>query len=199
MTMTIDEAVVECLKIQGWKTQDELVWLARQAQKSKVVIDIGCWRGRTTKLMAAVMRHRGVLVAVDHLAVGYTGETARNQILRTEGNLKILQDFLKNLDKEISEGLVQAIFMDGDEAREAVKNCLNGIRADFCWIDGDHKYEDVVADIKAYLPLMKPGGVFAGHDYEKSFPDVMRAVEELCPGFERGPGTAWIYNVPKEG
>ena len=197
--MTLEEAVEDCLKIQGWKTRDELVWIGRQAKGAKVVLDVGCWRGRTTKLMASVMSGNSVVIAVDHLTAPYTGETARNEIVKKEGSLRIMTDFLVNLDRELSESKVIAVFLDGDEARWYVKQVCNSSGIDFCWLDGDHAYHDVVSDIKAYLPLMRPGGVFAGHDYEPAFPDVVRAVNELLTAVERGPGTAWFYRVPKEG
>lgn len=35
---------------------------------------------------------------------------------------------------------------------------------DFVYIDGDHHYPVVTADIKRYWPRVKKGGLFAGHD-----------------------------------
>jgi hypothetical protein len=36
---------------------------------------------------------------------------------------------------------------------------------DWAYLDGDHSYAGVVADINAYWPKVKPGGILAGHDY----------------------------------
>lgn len=48
------------------------------------------------------------------------------------------------------------------------------------YIDADHNYEPVKADIRAWLPKVKPGGWITGHDYYWPFPGVLRAVcEEL--------------------
>jgi hypothetical protein len=150
--------------------------------------------------MASMMEGRGLVVAVDHLSAPYTGEAARNEIIRSVGSLRIVSVFMENLDQELREHRVYGVFLDGDAAREAVKDFLGHRQTvDFCWLDGDHAYQDVIADIRAYLPLMRPGAIFAGHDYEPAFPDVVRAVNEIFPGFERGPGTAWFYRVPDGG
>jgi hypothetical protein len=61
---------------------------------------------------------------------------------------------------------------------------------DFVFLDADHSYEGVRSDIEAWLPKVKRGGIFAGHDFAHYFPGVMRAVLErfaqvgLCRGVE---------------
>lgn len=50
---------------------------------------------------------------------------------------------------------------------------------DFCFIDADHTYEGVKADIEAWLPKIRKGGWMMGHDYNQTdFPGVVRAVRE---------------------
>lgn len=54
---------------------------------------------------------------------------------------------------------------------------------DFVFIDADHTYKGVKADINAWLPKVKKGGWICGHDYENpDFPawGVTQAVGELC-------------------
>ena len=48
---------------------------------------------------------------------------------------------------------------------------------DAIYIDGDHRYEAVKNDIKAWLPKVKPGGIVAGHDY--GWDGVKKAVDEI--------------------
>lgn len=50
---------------------------------------------------------------------------------------------------------------------------------DVVYIDGDHSYEAVRADIAAYSVKLSPGGFLAGHDYHSGYPGVMKAVEQL--------------------
>jgi Methyltransferase domain len=54
---------------------------------------------------------------------------------------------------------------------------------DFAYIDGDHTYDAVLADLNAYWPLIRPGGCIAGDDYDiKGWWEngVTRAVEAFC-------------------
>lgn len=51
---------------------------------------------------------------------------------------------------------------------------------DFVYIDADHSYESVKADIAAWRPKVKPGGLLAGHDYKNSHGKfVKKAVDEI--------------------
>lgn len=36
---------------------------------------------------------------------------------------------------------------------------------DFVYIDGNHNFENVTADLAAWSPKVRPGGIIAGHDY----------------------------------
>lgn len=48
---------------------------------------------------------------------------------------------------------------------------------DFIFIDADHSYEAVLADLKAWYPKVKSGGLMAGHDIYYS--PVTKAVNEF--------------------
>ena len=49
---------------------------------------------------------------------------------------------------------------------------------DFVYIDARHGYQHVKADIEAWLPRVRPGGIIAGHDYEWRHRGVVQAVYE---------------------
>lgn len=69
---------------------------------------------------------------------------------------------------------------------------------DFVFIDANHTYDDVRADILAWLPKVKPGGILAGHDYSpEMFPGVCKAVDELLPE-RRVAGVVWRVDVTEE-
>lgn len=61
-------------------------------------------------------------------------------------------------------------------------------RIDGAFIDGCHEKPSVLADMNAYWPLIRPGGIFCGHDYGKEdIPGVTEAVDE------------WFGSVGKDG
>lgn len=56
---------------------------------------------------------------------------------------------------------------------------------DYLYIDADHHYEAVLADLEAWVPHVRQGGVIAGDDYgNRSFPGVKQAWDD----FERAHG-----------
>ena len=68
----------------------------------------------------------------------------------------------------------------------------NDIKADLIYIDGSHEYEDVIADLKSYWPLVNNGGIMFGDDYdEKQWPGVVKAVDEFSDKIKEQEGF-WI-------
>ncbi len=82
---------------------------------------------------------------------------------------------------------------------------------DFIYVDADHKYASVIADLKAWGPKVRPGGTISGHDYMDdpnccgSEFGVRTAVREYaaslgvttifrCPS--DGPFHNWYFDVP---
>jgi len=68
----------------------------------------------------------------------------------------------------------------------AASKLFSDSELDFVYIDGDHSYEFVSTDIKAWWPKVKSGGILAGHDYTPGNPakghiyGVIQAVTEFA-------------------
>ena len=63
---------------------------------------------------------------------------------------------------------------------------FNDESIDFVYVDALHSYEGCMADLEAWYPKLKKGGILSGHDYgehphkpEPDFPGVTRAVDEF--------------------
>lgn len=63
----------------------------------------------------------------------------------------------------------------------------------FVFIDAAHDYDNVKADIQAWMPKVKNGGILAGHDYHHY--DVKKAVDELLTNAIIYPGTVWEVTI----
>jgi hypothetical protein len=62
---------------------------------------------------------------------------------------------------------------------------------DFIYIDGNHEYEWVKKDIELYLPKTKH--LIGGHDYQKEWPGVVKAVTEILGNPDKiYPDASWI-------
>lgn len=57
-------------------------------------------------------------------------------------------------------------------------NMIRWTSLDLVFIDGNHSYESVKADIDAWEPKLQSKGILAGHDYNRGHCGVMKAVDE---------------------
>lgn len=124
--------------------------------------EIGVWTGAGTKIFS---KYFSRVFAVDPWAPGVE-ITAEYDPARAEeifdgrfiGNGRVIKMKLPSLD-------AARTFEDGS--------------LDMVYIDAIHAYVDVKADIKTWIPKVRRGGFVCGHDYERRFPGVIRAVDEF--------------------
>lgn len=64
---------------------------------------------------------------------------------------------------------------------------------DLIFLDADHRYPAIAADIDAWQRHVKPGGILCGHDHQPNFPGVVQAVREAFGGKARVLGDAMWY------
>lgn len=74
---------------------------------------------------------------------------------------------------------------------------------DFVYIDADHRRASVLRDIESWMPLVRNGGVLAGHDFvTASRCGVIEAVTSFCRRrslplyITREPWASWLVEVP---
>ena len=165
-------------KVAGWMSDDELTYLAEAAAKSKRIVEIGSWAGRSATAIAS--HTNGVLFAVD------TWERALVHYNGAKLEPTLFAEFLQN-----TAGLPVIPVMT-DSLTAAKWFAAAGQTFDMIFIDADHQAPAVRADILAWRPLLAPGGIFCGHDYEfTGWPDVKPVVDELV-GKIRLVNTIWI-------
>ena len=164
-------------KCNGWMDDQELTYLAEAAAKSKRIVEIGSWAGRSATALAS--HTQGVVFTVD------TWERALVHYNGAKLEPTLFSEFLQN-----TAGLPVIPVMT-DSLTAAKWFAAAGQTFDMIFIDADHQEPAVRADILAWRPLLTEGGILAGHDYEFSgWPDVKPVVDELVPKF-RLINTIW--------
>ena len=94
--------VEKAMAIQGFINEASCRWLAEQASTRRRIVEIGSWRGRSTRAMGDHLREDGVLYAVDTWKG--TPEDSHMTYLAGKPEDWLLQEFLSNLGDLIQAG-----------------------------------------------------------------------------------------------
>jgi predicted O-methyltransferase YrrM len=171
-----------------WFTYPEFAaWLPTQA---RTIVEVGSWKGFSTVAFARGLQARpdgGWLYAVD--VWDRKGAYWRDFTTRFPDDpaSHLYACFLRHLQREGVTDVVLPHRMTSLIAAAQFREA--GRTFDAAFIDADHRYGAVKADILAWRPLVRPGGIIAGHDYNNR--DVRRAVDELIPGVLGMDGHTW--------
>ena len=131
-------------------TDRERAALAARAAGRSHIVEIGVWHGVTTCVLRKAMAADGVLWAVDPFPAGQLGISLQQPIARAEV-------------RRIRNGRVRWIRTTGERAAEIYRDA-RGPAIDLIFIDGDHSYDGLARDWRAWSPLVAHGGVVCLHD-----------------------------------
>lgn len=178
--------------VKGWFSFS-LVYLAavKEAPDPAHFVEIGCWKGRSACFMAVEIANSGKKIRFDCIDTWLGSADMQDHKEVIEGTL--FSEFLANTAPVAH--LRNVIRMPSVEAARQYEDGS----LDFVFIDADHAYDCVSADIKAWWPKVKPGGVIAGDDAQGKGVD--RAVREFFNNKARhlpgtGKGCQWRFKKP---
>ena len=161
--------------IPGWFTFEYLYRrIIDQLPQDSIFVEVGCWFGKSICFAAEYSKLIDkdiVFFAVDNF-LGTTTEPSQKQIIKENGG-SIYLPFLKNIGLAGVSDRVLPLTCNSVVAAKHIKDGTVG----FCLIDATHEFKDVVQDIKAWRPKIKPGGILAGHDWHLQ--TVRNAVKEF--------------------
>lgn len=125
-------------------TERELRCLLEYLNGAEVVVELGCYEGKTTAAFAK--QTQGQVYSIDpffkgRLPVCY-GELIAKMHCRREAATNV--QFLKGFSHDVAPGFNEQI--------------------DFLFIDADHRYEAIKRDWEDWAVKVKPGGFIALHD-----------------------------------
>jgi predicted O-methyltransferase YrrM len=136
-------------------SQSDYVIIARILIDNKPlsILEIGAWSGSCTCLFGLDVKERGGhVVSVDN----FGGSAGSNQTKNCEEARRL---FFENIKRFGIEDSVQVIEKSTDDVE------LNE-EFDLVFIDADHRYSQLIKDLKKFWPLVKEGGIMAGHDFD---------------------------------
>lgn len=143
---------------------------SRVTTKNPSIVEVGSWVGESAIAIYAGCSHwRPKILCVDTFTGNPKDDSSK--ILEYFGADKVRMTFKQN-----TAGLPIELAEDSslNVAAQYDKRVF-----DFVYIDAQHTYDEVKADILAWLPLLKATGTLAGHDYCEHYPEVIKVVDEI--------------------
>lgn len=164
--------------------------------------EIGVWTGKTSRRLLASLPML-TLIMVDRWTPPPEGDSYHEgSTMMAKVDAKGYQDTYREAMVKIMPWKARArvMVMSSVDAASEVKNGT----LDFVFFDGDHSYAGVTADLQAWTPKVKPGGLLCGHDWENhnTTQEVRRAVVDFL-GIDRamevelGYNNTWFYRIKK--
>lgn len=166
------------LDIEGYMEEGELrviEELAQTVSPDGVIVELGSYKGRSAVAWAKSCVPSVAVYCFD----------------KFDGDF--YNDFLKN-----TQDCKNIIVVKGKCPYDTT---YTGPPIDIFFLDGRHTNPFDIDAINHFLPHMKSGGIFCGHDYMDSCPDILANVAELEQRFEQKvqlfPGTSiWSFRIP---
>ena len=155
----------------------KLYFLAKELKVESIAVEIGSYIGASSLMISKGLKQNSKLYCVD---------TWQNDAM-TEGNWDSYVEFQKNV-KPVKDKIIAVRGTSINASSKFDK------KIDFLFIDGDHSYEGVKADVDAWFPKLKSGGIIVMHDIGWA-EGVIRVVKEnIQPNlvkFEKLPNMYW--------
>ncbi|NBT08696.1 MAG: class I SAM-dependent methyltransferase [Chitinophagia bacterium] len=173
-------------QIDGWfDFKDTYHFLLSQIPDSGIFVECGAWLGKSSSYLCDIAKNTQNIFIVDTWQGSLDPKDPTHITAQDTNN--IFEIFLDNM---------------GDRKFIPIKKLSTEASKDFkdnscdvIFIDMTHTYEQVKQDINVWLPKVKIGGYIAGHDYQKDWPDVIRAVNEIFGSDNLLlMDTCWIYH-----
>jgi hypothetical protein len=156
--------------IQGWFSFPQLYSnVVQKFPEGSHFVEVGVWKGTSAAYMGVEIINSGKKIKFDCIDPFVPVGDEMPEFKITHEDLK--NTFIENMKP--LEGYYNLITIGSPECAEAYEDKS----VDFVFIDGDHSYDAVVRDIKAWGPKIKSGGILSGHDYAMS--DVKRACHDV--------------------
>jgi predicted O-methyltransferase YrrM/glycosyltransferase involved in cell wall biosynthesis len=163
-------------EVSGFFDSDLVYKLATKTFPDKsIFVEIGSWMGKSASCLGQLVKESQKNIRIFAVDT-FEGSIEHTEIIKDIENqsTSLLEIFKNNIKLCEVDGLI--IPIQGKSVDVASQFEDGSI--DFIFIDASHDYENVLADINAWYPKLKPGGLIAGDDYAGCWGGVIEAVNE---------------------
>lgn len=170
--------------IEGWNSDHPFLSRSVLDTLPGTVVEVGVWKGASTIEMARAIRENGldaVVLAVDTFLGSwdhYESPDFLESLTIRNGRTGLLREFLSNVVAAKLEDVVLPLPLDSNNAARLIGR--KGIEIDLIHLDAGHDEAAVTADLEAWWPLLRPGGLLVADDYDgdgRVWPSVRDAVD----------------------
>jgi hypothetical protein len=176
--------------------------LMQNIPERATIAEIGCYAGESTEVLAS---KASVLVCVDPWVADNLKKKDGESYIPSEITIQDIEAAFKIRMAPWREYLKMRNNNSGIRVFKGnsvdVAITFDDMIFDLGYIDADHFYPSVCADIRAWLPKIKIGGFIGGHDYndEQWSTEINRAVDELLGGPDMTfQDCSWLKRITEE-
>jgi predicted O-methyltransferase YrrM len=142
----------------GWFNHGPKVLELIEQSRPKVVVELGTWLGASAIAMArSVRRWGGTVTCIDTWA-GELNDDGGSP----EGKAPLM--LVSCARAMVEAGISANVRLIPALTKHAAWTWTQPI--DFLYVDADHSHDGVMADLEAWVPFVKAGGLIVGDDYE---------------------------------
>jgi len=189
---------------RGWRGDSPVFGKLIDTTRPSRIIEVGTWKGQSAITMGTHVKQSGLrcLITCVDTWLGslefWDGleDTPERDLRLRHGYPQVYYQFLSNV---VHAGLQDVILPFPAPSLIAARYfARQGLTADLVYIDGSHDEQDVLADLRAYFGLVRPGGVLFGDDF--NWEGVRNAVtafaaESRCRLYLFDE-VFWVFQVP---
>lgn len=150
------------------------------------IVEVGSWKGRSTAFLLVEAWNKSSKIEIYAVDTWLGSEEHAGEECIKNGTL--YEEFLANV-KPVSRQLVPLRMPSLKGANFFPDQSLDSV-----FIDAAHDYENVKADILAWLPKVKKGGLIGGHDYLCGWGGVDLAVQQTM-GEVEAMEQSWLKQI----
>jgi beta-1,4-mannosyl-glycoprotein beta-1,4-N-acetylglucosaminyltransferase len=134
-----------------------------QESNNLYLAEIGSWHGRSARAIADNMPKDAVLFCIDTWNGSETEQETNHSTAKLNDGDNAYLWFCREMWDHIISGRVVPLRMTSHNAAHFLLE--KGIKLAFIFVDGGHEYDEVVEDIRTFMPLKAEGGLMCGHDF----------------------------------